>query len=128
MEECGGVAKSKFKGTLHTKILIKIYLLLLFNNHITGIYGEVDVQRHALVTSNVWRGMASFTLRPLYSEKKPPVLIVYGAGWAPEPLWTLSWRDNSLLLMQTKPRHTDRKLVAILTVLPRILQNISTIL
>jgi hypothetical protein len=37
--------------------------------------------------------MISFTLQPLRSEKKLPVPIVYEAGWAPEPVWTLSWRE-----------------------------------
>jgi hypothetical protein len=79
-----------FKSKLHTKILIKIYLSLWLNKRIVRMTGEVDVQSHAFVTSNVWRGMISFTLRPLHSEKKPQVLTVYEVVWTSESVWTLS--------------------------------------
>jgi hypothetical protein len=38
-----------------------------------------------------WRWVVSFTPLPLYTRKKPPAIIGYDTGWAPEPVWT-KWR------------------------------------
>ena len=41
--------------------------------------------------------MVNFTLRPLYSRRNPPsVATAQKAGWAPQQIWTVLRRENSL--------------------------------
>jgi hypothetical protein len=43
------------------------------------------------------RWAASFTLRPPYPSERFAAPIEQEAGWAPEPVWTISRREISLL-------------------------------
>jgi len=52
-------------------------------------YGGVEVQLHTFLTSALdgdeWSTSRTGRFIP---GKEPPVLVGYGAGWNPEPIWT----------------------------------------
>jgi hypothetical protein len=62
--------------------------------------GGVELQLHSVLTSALYEGewMVSFTSRPLYPRGRIPVLIEQEAVWASHADWTLSGRENSLVL------------------------------
>jgi hypothetical protein len=51
---------------------------------------EMSIQLHTLITLSTDRGLVEF------NEEE--------AGWVPEPHWTPRRRENSLLLLNIKPR------------------------
>jgi hypothetical protein len=63
------------------------------------------------------RWVVSFMPMPLKPGERAPLLIGYGAGWAPEPVWTKWRRENSFphrysnsdpsVVQPVASRHTD---------------------
>jgi len=56
-----------------------------------------------LILNLEWRWVVSFTPRPLYSEKEPPVFTEEEAGCAPEPPWTLGEERNPCPYQHSNP-------------------------
>ena len=93
---------------------------LYFSASLRRVGGSRVTATLSLNLGIIWQWVVNVTPRPLYPRGGIPVLIEQQAGWAPHADWTLSGRENSVVLTGVPTLDCSaRSIVAVPTTLVR---------